>query len=89
MCESGKLVKNVRSGLGSSPTGDKVKEGDGKTPEGVFFVPRLIPDSAFYKGIHGSRSDKDWTRGDVALDDTSVDLLWSAIGVGDTVVVVP
>lgn len=138
LCKSGKLVKNVRSGLGSSPTGDKVKEGDGKTPEGVFFVPRLIPDSAFYKGflisypsredadrgmatslitsqqrsqihsahsacveppqltalggeiaIHGSRSDKDWTRGDVGLDDSSVDLLWGAIGVGDTVVVVP
>jgi hypothetical protein len=51
LCKSGKLVKNLRAGLGSKPVGDKSKEGDGKTPEGVFYVPRLVPNSSFYKAF--------------------------------------
>jgi hypothetical protein len=51
LCKSGKLVKNFRSGLGSKPTGDKAKEGDGRTPEGVFYVPRLLPNSSFHKAF--------------------------------------
>jgi hypothetical protein len=51
LCKNGALVKNLRSGLGDTPVGAKLKEGDGKTPEGVFYVPRLIPDSAFHKAL--------------------------------------
>ena len=51
LCKSGKLVKNFRSGLGSKPAGDKSKEGDGRTPEGVFYVPRLLPNSSFHKAF--------------------------------------
>ena len=51
LCKSGKLVKNLRAGLGSKPVGDKVKQGDGRTPEGVFYVPRLVPNSSFYKAF--------------------------------------
>jgi hypothetical protein len=138
LCKSGKLVKNMRSGLGTTPAGAKLQLGDGKTPEGVFFVPRLIPDSAYYKAflisypsladatrgvaagiitsdqrqqiqsasaacveppqdtplggnieLQGNGGDRDWTAGNVALDDPSVDLLWSNIGVGDSIVVLP
>jgi hypothetical protein len=138
LCKSGKLVKNFRSGLGSKPSGDKVKDGDGRTPEGVFYVPRLVPNSTYYKAfllsypslddaargvtsglitpaqrsqiesahaacveppqttalggdleLHGNGSSADWTAGCVALDDSSIDLLWSSIGAGDTIVVVP
>ncbi|MBS2012441.1 MAG: L,D-transpeptidase family protein [Deltaproteobacteria bacterium] len=138
LCKNGKLVKNLRAGLGKTPVGDKVKEWDGKTPEGVFYVPRLLPDSTYYKAfllsypsvedakrgygaglitdnqrlvienahaacteppqdtplggdieIHGNGSKSDWTLGCVAVDDSGIDLLWGAIGVRDTIVVVP
>jgi len=138
LCKSGKLVKNIKSGLGYAPVGDKEKEGDGKTPEGVFYVPRLLPNSSYYKAfllsypsvedakrgyasglitnnerltienahaacveppqygplggeleIHGNGSKSDWTLGCVAVENSAIDVLWSAIGVGDTIVVVP
>ena len=138
LCKNGQLVKNLRSGLGSSPAGDKVQQGDGKTPEGVFYVPELVPSSQYYKAfllsyplpadgqrgvqsglitqsvrqqidsahaacvtppqdtalggdleLNGNGSNKDWTTGSVALDNSSIDLLWSSIGVHDTIVVLP
>jgi hypothetical protein len=64
LCKSGKVVRNFRSGLGFAPSGSKEKEGDGKTPEGVFYVPRLIPDSTHHKAFllsYPSRDDA--TRG--------------------------
>ena len=33
--------------LGFSPTGDKLREGDGRTPEGLFRIDRKNPGSAF------------------------------------------
>jgi hypothetical protein len=51
LCSQGKLVKNYESGLGFAPTGTKMKQGDGKTPEGVFYVARLLPDSDYYKAF--------------------------------------
>lgn len=138
LCKNGKLVMNLRTGLGFAPTGDKTKQGDGKTPEGVFYIPRLVPNSSYYKAfllsypsiedakrgatsglitnnerlviesahaacveppqdtalggeieIHGNGSKADWTLGCVAVEDSGVDLLWGAIGVGDSIVVVP
>jgi L,D-peptidoglycan transpeptidase YkuD (ErfK/YbiS/YcfS/YnhG family) len=138
LCKSGKLVKNLRSGLGFAPSGAKLQQGDGKTPEGVFYVPRLLPNSTYYKAflisyptvadaargvaaglitsaqrsqitsahaacveppqdtnlggdveLHGNGSSQDWTAGCVALDDANIDLLWSSIGVGDSIVVLP
>lgn len=138
LCKSGSLIKNFRSGLGFAPAGTKVQQSDGKTPEGVFYIPRLVPDSSYYKAfllsyptkedatrgftdglidaterdqiltandtckeplqgtdlgglveIHGNGSDQDWTHGCIALEDDDVDVLWVALGVGDTIVVLP
>jgi len=138
LCRAGALVKNLRAGLGEQPVGAKEKQGDGRTPEGVFFVPRLNPESAYHKALvlsyplpadaqrgvsqqlitanvraqiesahaacveppqntalggdlalQGSGSSTDWTRGSIALDDAAIDLVWSAIGVGDTIVILP
>lgn len=142
LCNAGKLTKNVRVGLGFTPAGDKVKQGDGKTPEGVFFIPRVLPDSDYhlaflfsYPGkddaaraanegiisraeadeiitshnectepsqstglggaieIHGEgggeSNTRDWTAGCVALPNGEMDLLWSTMGVSDTIVVLP
>lgn len=138
LCKSGKLVRNFRSGLGFAPIGSKEKEGDGKTPEGVFYVPRLVPDSSHHRAfllsyptrddatrglttgiitssqrnsivaahdaceeppqytplgglleILGGGGEDDWTAGSIALADSDIDEMWKAIGVGDTIVVLP
>lgn len=36
--EGASLVRSYRVGLGFAPSGDKRAEGDGRTPEGVFYV---------------------------------------------------
>jgi len=59
LCKSGKLVKNYRVGLGFTPSGAKQKEGDGKTPEGVFYIPRVIPDSGYHRALLLSYPTKD------------------------------
>lgn len=51
LCEDGSLVQNWNIGLGFTPIGDKGQEGDGRTPEGTFYVPRLVPNSQFYKAF--------------------------------------
>jgi hypothetical protein len=58
LCSYGSLVTNFHMGLGFAPVGDKEKQGDGKTPEGVFYIPRLVPNSKFYKAFLISYPDK-------------------------------
>lgn len=44
-------AKTYRIQLGSSPRGDKSRQGDGRTPEGVFRVDRLNPQSRFHLSL--------------------------------------
>lgn len=44
--------------LGFTPIGHKVKEGDGKTPEGRYVIDWRNPKSAFYKSLHISYPNK-------------------------------
>lgn len=46
-----KLVKTYKIALGFAPEGDKEKEGDGKTPEGEFFVFTKNRQSKFYLSL--------------------------------------
>lgn len=46
-----KLVKTYRIGLGFTPNGDKEKEGDGKTPEGEFYIFTKNDQSKFYLSL--------------------------------------
>src|SRR5437762_8137199 len=46
-----KLVRRYHIGLGLSPVGDKVREGDRRTPEGDFFVFVKNANSAFYLSL--------------------------------------
>jgi murein L,D-transpeptidase YafK len=48
-----------RIGLGGSPVGDKEKSGDGKTPEGVFYISVKNPNSRFYLSMGISYPDVD------------------------------
>jgi len=46
-----KLVRTYRVGLGLSPVGDKVREGDRRTPEGDFYIFTKNSKSAFYLSL--------------------------------------
>jgi murein L,D-transpeptidase YafK len=47
----GKVVRTYRVGLGFSPVGDKQKEGDGRTPEGDFYIFVKNPKSAYHLSL--------------------------------------
>ena len=44
-------VKDFSISLGFEPYGTKVKKGDGKTPEGLYFIEKKIVDSAFHLAL--------------------------------------
>ena len=49
---SGKsVVKSYEIDLGRQPVGDKKYEGDGKTPEGLYFIDRLNPNSRYHLSV--------------------------------------
>ncbi|MCK6549757.1 L,D-transpeptidase family protein, partial [Myxococcota bacterium] len=50
-CSGSTMLGAYCVGLGSSPVLDKEREGDRRTPEGVFYIPRKIPNSQFYKAF--------------------------------------
>jgi len=57
LCQRGVAVRSFRVGLGFAPTGDKEVEGDGKTPEGVFYAAQLLPNSDFHRAFLVSYPD--------------------------------
>ena len=132
------LIRDYRIGLGPSPVGDKVFEGDGRTPEGDFYVCVKNPSSNFYKSLglsypekrhaeraliagnisgdefarivqavsgrnrppwntvlggaiflHGGGAFGDWTKGCVALNNSSIDELFQVVNVGTPVHILP
>lgn len=46
-----KLIKTYRIALGFAPLGDKEKQGDGRTPEGEFYIFIKNPQSRFYLSL--------------------------------------
>ena len=54
-----KLVKTYRIGLGFAPVGDKEKQGDGKTPEGEFYIFTKNPKSSYYLSLGVSYPSSD------------------------------
>lgn len=46
-----KVLKGYNFELGFAPTGHKAIEGDGKTPEGAYFIDRKNPNSSFHLSI--------------------------------------
>jgi murein L,D-transpeptidase YafK len=50
----GEILKTYRIALGSAPRGPKRKEGDGRTPEGVYTLDWRNSNSNFYRSIHVS-----------------------------------
>ncbi len=64
LCDGAASLGSWCIDLGLAPSGDKEREGDRKTPEGVFYIPRLLPTSQYYKAFLLSYPDTaDATRG--------------------------
>lgn len=49
---NGRLLRSYRVALGPTPRGHKRREGDGRTPEGIYILDWRNPNSQFYKSIH-------------------------------------
>lgn len=49
-----KVVKSYKVALGGNPKGAKDRQGDHKTPEGVYLIDGKKPDSQFHKALHVS-----------------------------------
>jgi murein L,D-transpeptidase YafK len=52
LLSGGRTLKTYAISLGGDPVGPKRREGDHKTPEGVYVLDRRNPRSRFYKSIH-------------------------------------
>lgn len=77
-----KLIKTYRVGLGFAPAGDKEKQGDGKTPEGEFYIFTKNDKSKFYLSLGVSYpSTEDAERGlrDNLISKTEHDKIIEAI----------
>jgi murein L,D-transpeptidase YafK len=60
---NGKELKRYRVALGRNPVGAKQREGDMKTPEGIYKIDSRNPQSDFHLGLHVSYpSDEDKAR---------------------------
>lgn len=46
------ILKTYKVALGGQPVGPKVRQGDHKTPEGLYVVNRKNPNSTFYRALH-------------------------------------
>lgn len=51
LIKEGKILKTYKIALGKSPVGKKTIQGDGKTPEGRYFIIDRNPNSNFYKSL--------------------------------------
>ena len=60
------ILKEYKIALGGNSVGDKKTEGDGKTPEGAYFINRRNPNSAFYLSL-GISYPNDQDRAEAAL----------------------
>lgn len=55
---NGKVIKIFNVSFGGDIKGPKVKKGDKKTPEGIYYLDYKNPRSRFYKSIHISYPNK-------------------------------
>jgi murein L,D-transpeptidase YafK len=49
---AGFAVREYRVALGSDPVGDKLRQGDGRTPEGHYTIDARNPGSEFHRALH-------------------------------------
>ncbi len=49
---SGKVLRTYRIALGPDPVGPKLREGDGKTPEGLYVIDSRNAQSGYHRALH-------------------------------------
>ena len=49
--DDNKIIRTYRIGLGFEPKGTKIRQGDGRTPEGIYYVRVKNPASQFYLSL--------------------------------------
>jgi murein L,D-transpeptidase YafK len=49
--QDGRIVKTCRVGLGTHPAGHKLRQGDGRTPEGIYYVCVKNAHSQYYLSL--------------------------------------
>jgi murein L,D-transpeptidase YafK len=54
LLRDGKVIRTYRVRLGSHPIGAKEREGDGKTPEGIYRIDSRNGSSRFHRALHVS-----------------------------------
>jgi len=59
LLDHGRVVKTYRVSLGSTPIGRKEREGDGRTPEGIYKIDSRNPNSKFHLALHVSYPNAD------------------------------
>jgi len=52
LLRDGRVIKTYKVALGGHPVGPKARQGDHKTPEGLYSLDSRNPHSRFYKSIH-------------------------------------
>ena len=52
LLSQGKEVRSYKIALGSEPVGPKTRQGDHRTPEGIYVLDARNPKSHFYKAFH-------------------------------------
>jgi murein L,D-transpeptidase YafK len=58
LIRKGQVIRTYPVALGPNPTGHKIMEGDGRTPEGSYVLDWRNPNSRFYRSIHVSYPDQ-------------------------------
>jgi murein L,D-transpeptidase YafK len=86
LMDGAKIVKTYKVALGGQPVGAKDRQGDHKTPEGVYAVDAKKANSQFYKALHisyPSKTDREHARklgvspgGDVEIHGLGVKWGW-------------
>jgi murein L,D-transpeptidase YafK len=71
-----KVIRRYRVGLGQSPLGPKLRQGDSKTPEGVYTISGRNPASAYHLSLRISYPDaSDSERARTAGEDPGGDIM--------------
>ena len=48
----GRTIRSYRVSLGFEPNGPKTHEGDGRTPEGIYYIDQRNDHSAYHRSLH-------------------------------------
>ncbi|MCS7203508.1 MAG: L,D-transpeptidase family protein [Thermodesulfovibrio sp.] len=63
LMNEGKILKVYKVALGKNPVGHKIEQGDGKTPEGIYYIVGRNANSNFYKSLKISYpNEKDYEK---------------------------